>query len=92
MAPQNEEVTVRRLPGGLVHKALYRTLSGRRLELEPQAAAVSDLPMGALVEVTSVSHIYFGEIKGWDNHLMVVGIEHAVECSALARITQVWGQ
>ncbi len=90
MSAPSDEVILKRLPGGPEFPAVVKTLSGRRLEVEPSSPVVPSLPMGTLVEVASPSCLYFGEIKGCHDRLIVVGIEHAVDQNALARIAQFW--
>lgn len=93
--PEGEEqhVTVRRLPDGGSHPALFESLNGQILRILVPAGQVSagvDMNAGDLVEVNCPKTMYLGEVRSRQGEIMVVGVEHALDRDTLALIQQVW--
>jgi hypothetical protein len=89
--PEGEEqhVTVRRLPDGGSHPALFDSLNGQILRILEVPVGV-DVNAGDLVEVNSAKTMYLGEVRRLQGETMIVGVEHALDRETLALIQQVW--
>ncbi|MDE3197198.1 MAG: hypothetical protein KGN84_12690 [Acidobacteriota bacterium] len=88
---QDQQVTVRILPGGNVREARIRELNGRLLSLEfSPAPGFINLRPGDLVEVTCTKTLYLGEVRSRDERTMIVGIEHSLDRETLAAIQRIW--
>jgi hypothetical protein len=51
---------------------------------------MSSFSLGALVEVASDETLYFGQVVGGQDHLLIVRVEHSVNRGALAAIHDNW--
>ncbi len=89
--PEGEEqhVTVRRLPDGGAHPALFDSLNGQILRIL-QVPVGADMHAGDLVEVNCAKTMYLGEVRNRQGETMIVGVEHALDRETLALIQQVW--
>jgi hypothetical protein len=89
--PEGEEqhVTVRRLPDGGSHPALFDSLNGQLLRILEVPVEV-DVNAGDLVEVNSAKTMYLGEVRRRQGETMIIGVEHALDRETLALIQQVW--
>jgi hypothetical protein len=89
--PQNQQVTVRRLPDGDSHAASLNSLNnqllGIHLERVPDGA---DVNPGDLVEVSGPKTLYLGEVRSRQGESVMISVEHALDLETLGLIRQVW--
>jgi hypothetical protein len=91
MPEPDRQVTIRRLPDGEPQPGTEHSLTGALLRVElPPTPANRQFGIGALVEVESSKTLYLGEVQGCQGLLLLIVVEHAVDCDALAAIQQVW--
>ena len=91
LTEQDQQVTVRVLPGGDARQAQFCKLNGRLLSLELTVAQNPEgLKPGDLVEVTCPTTLYLGEVRSRQGETMIVGVEHSLDRETLAVIRQVW--
>jgi hypothetical protein len=88
---QNERVMIRQLPEGDAHPGRMESRDEQRLQVTLAPGAKSaDFKAGALVEVECEQFLYLGVVLGWQDSVMLVAIEHAMDRTALAAIQNVW--
>jgi hypothetical protein len=87
---ENQHVTVRSLPDGVLRTAVLQSLSRHALRIKLQGSPATGLVAGDLVEVTDAKHLFLGVVTLRDAETVVVGIEHALDRTALALIQKVW--
>lgn len=91
MTEEQDHVTVRRLPAGMMQSGLLKSLIGNSLQISLTADATNvDLKIGSLVEVGCDQALYLGEVQGRRDSLLIVAVEHAINRSSLAAVQDVW--
>jgi hypothetical protein len=86
----NEPVVLRRLPEGDAQTGCLQGIERDRLKISLTPGEVNSFNLGALVEVTSDETLYFGQVVGGQDHLLIVRVEHSVNRGALAAIHDNW--
>lgn len=88
---QNQQVTVRCLPGGELIPAFLNGINREtlRVTLAPSTSRLSPGP-GDLLEVNCPGSLYLGEVSSSDGEALTVLIEHAIDRATLRSIQQVW--
>jgi hypothetical protein len=86
----NEAVVLRRLPEGDPQTGCLQSSERDRLKIDLTPGQAGGFNLGALVEVTSAEMLYFGQIVGGQDHLLIVRVEHSVNREALAAIHNNW--
>jgi hypothetical protein len=92
MIEQNQEVTVRQLPNGVVWPARRLGMEARvlRLELIADPSTPTQLHIGDPAEVQDSERLYLGEVLGLKDSTLLVKIEHFLEREDLLEIDRVW--
>jgi len=90
LTEQDQQVTVRILPGGDAQEANFRELNGRLLSLNLLSHQNPVLKPGDLVEVICPKTLYLGEVRSRQGETMIVGVEHSLDRETLAVIRQIW--
>ena len=90
MSAINEPVLLRRLPSGDAQASWSQGAERDRLKISLTPGQVAGFEVGALVEVTSDEMLYFGQVVGNQDHVLIVRVEHSLNRSALAAIDSNW--
>lgn len=85
------EVALRRLPEGIVARAIQTSWNGRDLELELIAAA-DEFGTGALAEIETSDAIYLGVVRRRQGLRLSIAVEHWLDKAKLARIQALWNE
>lgn len=90
MPATNEPVVLRRLPVGDAQTACLQGIERDRLSISLTPGEGNSFTLGSLVEVASDEVLYFGQVVGGQDHLLIVSVEHSVNRGALAAIHDNW--
>ena len=85
----NEPVVLRRLPSGNAQTGFSLGSERDRLNIS-LTGELSGFDLGTLVEVTSDATLYFGQVVGRQDQLLIVRVEHSLNREALAAINNNW--
>jgi hypothetical protein len=86
--PEQSAVRVRVLPNGNPEDASVISWRGRLLELNLSGR---NFPLGTLFEIENGAMVYLGELQQQTGSVLVVAIEHSVDCERLKPIQEAWG-
>ena len=91
--PEPAEVSVRRLPGGVLHPAVSVAGAGhsRIVEFGPSGVP-SDLALAAAVEIVTPDRILLGTVFSRGAKSLEVQVEHALDRSRVAALQRAWGR
>ena len=90
VAEQNEWVTIRQLPDGDPLPGRMEGREEQRIRLSVPSAKITDFMVGAPLEVLCEQFLYLGVVLGFEDSVILVGIEHAMDRAALTAIRNVW--
>jgi hypothetical protein len=87
---QNGWATIRQLPDGDPVPGHIQSRREQTLFVLLPPGVDAAFQAGTLLEVQSDLFLYLGVVIGWQDSVMLVTIEHAMDRTALAEVQSVW--